>query len=122
MRFGIRTQEMVAVTALTFVIVLTATIIHLAQLSRVVVQEASRQADLVTKQIYAQASRALSRAAGRDPIEVLKVDRDLRSLLDASVGYSPHLLFALIADRSGQVILHTERDKEGTPLPDYPHL
>jgi signal transduction histidine kinase len=113
---------MVAVTALTFVIVLTATIIHLAQLSRVVVQEASRQADLVTKQIYAQASRALSRAAGRDPLDALKADRDLRSLLDASVGYSPDLLFALIADRSGQVILHTERDKEGTPLPDYPHL
>jgi PAS domain S-box-containing protein len=122
MRFGIRIQEAVAVTILTLVIVLTATFIHLSQLSRVVVQEASRQADLVTKQIYAQSSRAVSRRAAGDPLESLRRDRELRSLLEASVGYSPHLLFALIADRSGNVILHTERDKEGAPAPRYPRL
>ena len=122
MRFGIRIQEALAVTVLTLVIVLTATLIHLSQLSRVVVQEASRQADLVSKQIYAQSSRAVSRAGGANPLEVLRRDRELRSLLDASVGYSPHLLFALIADPSGNIVLHTERDKEGAPAPQYPSL
>jgi PAS domain S-box-containing protein len=122
MRFGVRTQETVAVTVLTFVIVLTATLIHLSQLSRVVVQEASRQADLVAKQIYAQSSRVVSRAAGASAVEALRRDQELQALLDASVGYSPHLLFALITDRSGTVILHTEREKTGAVAPTYPSL
>jgi hypothetical protein len=103
-------------------IVAATTAIHLSQLSRVVVQESSRQADLVARQIYAQTSRALSRAPGAAPLEALRGDRDLRSLLDASVGYSPYLLFALIADRAGQTILHTERGQEDAPAAVYPRL
>jgi signal transduction histidine kinase len=122
MRVGIRIKEAVAVTLLTFMIVAATTAIHLSQLSRVVVQESLRQADLVARQIYAQTSRALSRAPGTAPLEALRGDRDLRSLLDASVGYSPYLLFALIADRMGQTILHTERDQEDAPAAVYPRL
>ena len=122
MRLGIRAKEAVAVTLLTFLIVAATTVIHLSQLSRVVVQEASRQADLVARQIYAQTSRALSRAPGTAPLEALRRDPELQSLLDASVGYSPYLLFALIADRVGKIILHTERGQEGAPAALYPRL
>ncbi|HEV8440617.1 MAG TPA: ATP-binding protein [Methylomirabilota bacterium] len=122
MRLGIRIKEAVVVTLLTFLIVATTSLIHLSQLSRVVAQEASRQADLVAKQIYAQTSRALSRAPRANPVEVLRRDRELRGLLDASVGYSPHLLFALIADHTGKTILHTEREKEGATPPLGPRL
>jgi len=122
MRLGIRVKEAVAVTLLTFLIVAATTAIHLSQLSRVVVQEASRQADLVARQIYAQTSRALSRAPGTDPLEALRRDRELRSLLDASVGYSPYLLFALIADPAGKTVLHTEGKQEGVPAAVYPRL
>src|SRR6266851_442833 len=122
MRLGIRVKEAVAVTLLTFLIVAATTAIHLSQLSRVVVQEASRQADLVARQIYAQTSRALSRAPGTDPLETLRRDRELRSLLDASVGYSPYLLFALIADPVGKTVLHTEGKQEGVPAAVYPRL
>lgn len=122
MRLGIRVKEAVAITLLTFLIVATTTLIHLSQLSRVVAQEATRQADLVAKQIYAQVSRALSRAPAATPVEAMRSDPELRGLLDASVGYSPHLLFALIADADGQTILHTEREKEGKVAPAYPRL
>jgi PAS domain S-box-containing protein len=115
MRFGVRSKEAVAITLLTLLVVATTTAVHLSQLTRVVVQEASRQARLVAQQIYAQSSQALARAPGRNPREVLRRDRDLRSLLDASVGYSPHLLYALIADQTGKILLHTERPREGAP-------
>jgi PAS domain S-box-containing protein len=46
----------------------------------------------------------------------------LRNLLDASVGYSPHLLYALLADRTGKTILHSERRKEGSTAPARPNL
>jgi signal transduction histidine kinase len=114
MRLGVGFKEALAVTLLTLLVVATTTMVHLTQLTRVVVQEASRQASLVTQQIYAQSAHALARSPGSNPREVLRRDRDLGNLLDASVGYSPHLLYAFIADRTGKILLHTERQREGT--------
>ena len=120
MRLGIRGKEAVAVTLLALLIVATTTLIHLSQLSRVVVQEALRQAELISRQIYAQTSRTLARTPGSHPQEALRHDPELRALLEASVGYSPHLVYALITDRAGRTILHTEREKEGAIA--LPHL
>ena len=101
MAWSLKTKKAVGVTVLTFGVVAVTTALHLAQLTRVVVQEARQQADLVAKQMYAQASRALAAAAqGEAPADVLRRDRVLRSLVDASIGYSPHLVYALMADRA----------------------
>ena len=122
MRFGVKGKEALAITLLTFLVVATATFIHLSQLTKVVVQEALRQTELIAKQIYAQSSRSLSRVRGGSHWDILRSDRELRSLLDASVGYSPNLLYALIADRKGEVVLHSERVKEGSFAPERPRL
>jgi PAS domain S-box-containing protein len=122
LRLGVRGREALVVSLLTLLVVSTATAIHLSQLSRVVVQEAVKQAELIAKQIYAQTSRALQRTPGADPLVALREDPELRSFLDASVGYSPHLVYALITDHTGTVLLHTERQKEGKPEPERPNL
>ena len=122
MRLGVRGREALVVSLLTLLVVATATAIHLSQVSRVVVQEAVKQAELIAKQIYAQSGRVLQRASGGDPLEALRQDPELRSFLDSSVGYSPHLLYALISDAQGTVVLHTERRKEGQPAADRPSL
>jgi PAS domain S-box-containing protein len=122
MRLGVRSREALVVSLLTLLVVTTATAIHVSQLSRVVVQEAVKQTDLIAKQIYAQSSRAIQRAPGADPLDALREDPDLRGFLESSVGYSPNLLYALIADRTGVVLLHTERQKEGKPEPERPNL
>jgi len=121
-RLGVRGREALVVSLLTLLVVFTATAIHLSQLSRVVVQEAVKQAELIAKQIYAQTSRALQRVPGADPLAALREDPELRSFLDASVGYSPHLLYALVTDHTGTVLMHTERQKEGKPEPERPNL
>ncbi|HEX6079113.1 MAG TPA: ATP-binding protein [Methylomirabilota bacterium] len=122
MRLGVRGREALVVSLLTLLVVATATAIHLSQVSRVVVQEAVKQAELIAKQIYAQSGRVLQRASGGDPLDALRQDPELRSFLDSSVGYSPHLLYALISDAQGTVVLHTERRKEGQPAADRPSL
>jgi signal transduction histidine kinase len=122
MRLGIRFKEAAAVTLLALLIVASTTAIHLSQLSRVVVEEAVRQADLISRQIYAQTRRTLARNTSSQPAEALKSDQELRGLLDASVGYSPDLVYALIADRTGQPILHTEHGKETAVAPEQPAL
>jgi len=122
MRFGLKAKETLAITALTFLVVATTSLVHFSQLTRLTVEEALRQADLIAKQIYAQSSRTLSRAAGRDPWEALQQDPEVRGLLEASVGYSPHLLYVLLADQGGRTILHGERGKEGGTAPVRPAL
>jgi PAS domain S-box-containing protein len=122
MRLGVRGRQALVLSLLTMLVVATATAIHLSQVSRVVVQEAVKQAELIAKQIYAQSSRAIQRAPGADPLDALRQDPELRSFLDSSVGYSPHLLYALISDSTGTVLLHTERQKEGQPEPERPNL
>jgi signal transduction histidine kinase len=96
--------------------------LHLAQLTRVVVEETQRQAELIAKQIVAQSGRVLARTPAADPHAALRSDSELRNLLEASVGYSPHLLYAFIADSEGRVILHSERAKEGEPAPQQAPL
>jgi signal transduction histidine kinase len=122
MRLGIRGREILVVTVLTLMVVTATTIMHLARLSRVVVAEAGRQAELTARQIYAQASRTLARGPGIAPHEALRRDRDLRGVMEAAVGYSPHLLYASVADPSGRVILHTQSAREGTLAADQTTL
>jgi signal transduction histidine kinase len=122
LRLGIRFKEAVAVSLVALTLVAVTTAVHLAQLTRVVVEEAGRQIQLVARQIYAQSSRSILRGSRRDPSELLRRDGELRGFLDASVGYSPHLLYVLIADSAGRVIVHTERPREGTVARVYPSL
>ena len=117
MRFRLKTKEILAVTVFTVFVVAAATLLHFSQLARVSIEGAIQQAELVARQIYAQSRRALARAPGRDPWEVLRDDRDLRSLLEASVGYSTDILYVQLADRSDIIVLHSEQRKEGTPAP-----
>lgn len=118
MRFRFKTKETLAVTAFTVFVVAAATVLHFSQLTRVSVQGALHQAELVARQIYAQNRRALARAAGQDPWAVLRGDRELRSLLDDSVGYSTGILYVLLADPANTIILHSEARKEGGAAPE----
>jgi PAS domain S-box-containing protein len=117
MRFRLKTKETLAVTAFTVLVVVAATVLHFFQLSRVSVQGALNQAELVARQIYAQNRRALARTPGQDPWEVLRADRELRSLLDDSVGYATGILYVLLADPANTVVLHSEARREGTAAP-----
>ena len=115
--FGIRFKEAVAVSLVALTLVAVTTAVHLAQLTRVVVEEAGRQAQLVARQIFAQSSRSILRGSLRDPQELLRRDGELRGFLDASVGYSPHLLYVMIADGSGL----TELTTWSTLMPLWPN-
>ena len=122
MRFGLRAKETLAITLLTFLVVATTTLIHLSQLTRVVVQEALRQAELIAEEIYAHSRSSISRAQGRTPQKILSEDQDLRAHFNASIGLSPYLLYALIADKKGMTVLHNVREREGSAVPEKPSL
>jgi hypothetical protein len=67
----------------------------------------------VARQIYAQSSRAIPlRGRGEG---YTQRDGELRGFFDASVGCSPHLLYALMADRGADHLPPLSRDRG--PLP-----
>jgi len=116
-RVGLKAKEVLAIMGLTFLVVAATSLAHFAQLTRIAVQSGVAQADLVSRQLYAQSQRALAAAPRGDPWEVLQRDRELRSLLVSSVDYAPDILYVLLADPEGRVRLHSERGKEGG-MPD----
>jgi PAS domain S-box-containing protein len=122
MRARLKAKETLAVTAFTVFIVAAATFLHFLQLTRVSIQGAIQQAELVARQIYAQNRRALARAPGQDPWETLRGDSELRSLLGDSVGYSTGILYVLLADSANAIVLHSETRKEGTVAADRADL
>ena len=122
MRLGVRAKEALAVTALTLLVVAAATLIHLSQVTSVILQETVQQTSLIQKQIFDQSKQALARGRGKPPRVVLKTDADLRRFLEASVGYSPNLLYASIADPDGKTIIHTEQQRAEEDAPSRPKL
>jgi PAS domain S-box-containing protein len=122
MRFGLKVKEAFAVSFVTFLAVTAATLLHLSELSRVELQEVIQQDELIAKQIYAQSSRALARGPRRTPLTALRRDQELRTLIEASVTYSPHLLYAVVVDRGGKVLLHSDQSRQGERAADRPGL
>ena len=82
MRWGLKSKEALAITLLTLVVVATTLVVHLAQLTRVAVEETQRQAELIAKQIVAHSARVLARGPAADPHDALRTDPELRNLLE----------------------------------------
>ena len=111
MRLSVKGKEVLGITLLTCLVVAIATILHLSQLTTVILEEAIKQASLIKKQIFDQSKRALIGAqVGHGP-EILRNNEELQQFLEASVGYSQHLVYALIVDTKGTTILSSDRQK-----------
>lgn len=113
MALGIRGKEILGITLLVFLIVSLMTVVHLSTTTRLVVKDAAEKGNLQARQIFSGSTRALARAKWTRPAEALRRDRELRGLLDSSIGYSPHLLYAMITDRSDTILVHSQRSREG---------
>src|SRR5574337_1680925 len=122
MTLGIRGKEILGISLLVFLIVSLALVVHLSTTTHLVVQHAAEKGNLQAQQIFSGSTRVMSRARGSRPEEALHRDRELRALLDASIGYSPHLVYAMITDRSDTVLLHSQRSREGHKAPSRPKI
>ncbi|MDE2058770.1 MAG: HAMP domain-containing protein [candidate division NC10 bacterium] len=113
MTLGIRGKQILGISLLVFLIVSVASIVHLSTTTRLVLQDAAEKGTLQAQQIFSGATRAVARSRGSRPEVALRHDRELRALLDASIGYSPHLVYAMITDHSDRILVDSERSREG---------
>ena len=119
---SLRAREIIALGLLTLCVVALSTAVHLYHVRQIVWSSTLSEADLVAGQIYSQSARALSRRTSQDPRAVLSQDPDLRALLNASLGYAPWLLYAVITDDKGVAIAHSDRKREGQIVPPQSSL
>ena len=122
MGLSLRAREIFALLLLSLCIVALSTAAHLYHAQQIVWNATLREADLVARQIYEQCVRTLSRPAAQSPRDILSHDPDLRSLLDATVGYAPWLLYAAVVDNRGVAIVHSDPKREGEIVPPQPSL
>ena len=88
-----------------------------------VAQEAERQAELIARQIYAQSRPAIA-AAPRGATRSTRCGTtgSCAACSTSSVGYSPHLLYALVADHTGADRAAHRARQAGQAAPAHPSL
>jgi signal transduction histidine kinase/HAMP domain-containing protein len=114
MRLGIKGKQVLGVTSIVGVVVVIVSVLHLARLASVSLDESRARADLLAKTIYQRAREVVG--TGPDPYAALKADSGLRSILESSV-YSKDVTFAAIADVTEAAVVHADPSLEGQTLP-----
>jgi signal transduction histidine kinase len=108
----------IAICALTLVVVGITTAVQMVRLGRLVVEDAAEQAELLAREVYALAHEALARPGIADPAAALAAEPALGGLLDAHLAYSDELAYALIVGRDGEVLVRRPADAEPGDNPE----
>jgi signal transduction histidine kinase len=113
MRVGIKAKQVLGVTAIVGTVVVVLSLMHLAGLAQVSLEESQARADLLAKLIFHRAHEIPFE--GVDAQQALRADQGLRSILQASL-YSKNVTFAAIADTHDIAVAHADPALEGKPL------
>src|SRR3954471_16150025 len=108
MRLGIKGKQVLGVSSIVGVIVVLLSLLYLAGLARVSLEESRARAELVANAIYHRAREVVT--ADVDPTaayRALRADPGLRSILESSL-YSKNVTFAAIVDATGLAVAHAD--------------
>ena len=114
MRLGIKGKQVLGVTIIVGAVVVVLSLMHLAGLATVSLDESRARAELLANAIYHRAREVVVDDA--DPYQALHADPGLRSILEASL-YDNNVTFAAIVDADGNAVVHAEPSLEGQPVP-----
>ena len=114
MRLGIKGKQVLGVTSIVGAVVVVLSLMHLARLAQVSLDESSARAELLANAIYHRAREVV--ADQPEAYAALRADTGLRSLLEASL-YDNNVTFAAIVDAQGVAVAHADPSQEGQLVP-----
>jgi signal transduction histidine kinase len=114
MRLGIKAKQVLYVTSIVGGVVVVLSLIHVAQLATVSLEESKARAELLAKAIYHRAREVV--ATSSDPTAALRKDPGMRAILESSL-YANNVTFAALVDAAGFSVAHADPAREGLPLP-----
>ena len=115
MRLGIKGKQVLGVTTIVGVVVVVLSLMHLARLAQVSLDESRARAELLANAVYHRARMVVGDTAD-DSLVRLRADEGLRSILEASL-YDNNVTFAAIVDAQGRVVAHADPSQEGRAVP-----
>ena len=113
MRLGIKGKQVLGVTTIVGLVVVGLSVMQLAQIARVSLEESRARAELLANAIYHRAREVV--VEGVHPYQALRADAGLRSVLESSL-YSDNVTFAAVVDVRGIAVAHLDRTLEGQSL------
>src|SRR3989442_1652887 len=114
MHLGIKAKQVVGVTSIVGAVVVILSLLHLARLAQVGLEESRARARLLADGIFHRARQVVGISA--DPYKALAADQGLRSVLESAL-YSKNVTFAAIAKVQGVAVAHADPALEGRVLP-----
>jgi signal transduction histidine kinase len=103
MRLGIKGKQVLGVTSIVGAVVVALSVLQLARLARVSLDESRARAQLMSNVIYHRAREVVNAS---DFAKALREDPGLRSTLQSSL-YDNNVTYAAIVDSSGRVIVQS---------------
>jgi signal transduction histidine kinase len=114
MRLGIKGKQVLGVTIIVGAAVVVLSLMGLARLAQVSLDESRGRAELLANSVFHRARAVVT--GDLDPYQALKADPGLRSILEASL-YDNNVTFAAIVDAQGIAVVHADPSQEGRPVP-----
>jgi signal transduction histidine kinase len=114
MRLGIKGKQVLGVTSIVGAVVVVLSMLHLARLASVSLDETSARAQLLALAVSHRARQV--EVAEANPLASLRADPGLRAILESSF-YSNNVTYAALVDVNGVAVVHADRSLEGQTLP-----
>jgi signal transduction histidine kinase len=106
MRVGIKAKQVLSITSIVGAVVVILSLLHLATLARIELEESHARAELLSNAIYQRAREVV--VDGADAYEALRADPALRSILESALCCARSVTFAAIADLHDVAVVHTD--------------
>lgn len=104
LRLGIRTRELLAFSVLTLAVVVMTTLVHLAVVTNLTLDQVEQESKLLAHQVLALARDRVADSADTSAAAALASSDALETLLDAHVGFSRYAVYVTITDHDGRTI------------------
>jgi signal transduction histidine kinase len=114
MRLTIKAKQIAGVVTIVGLSVVALSVLHLASIAHVSLEESGARGELLGLAIYNRAREVVP--SGPDVLQALREDAGLRSIIDSSL-YAKGVTYAAIADTSDRSVIDSARGREGEELP-----
>jgi nitrogen-specific signal transduction histidine kinase len=104
LRLGIRTRELLAFSVLTLAVVGMTTLVHLAVVTDLTLDQVEQESKLLAQQVLALARNRVADSADPSAAAALASSDALQTLLDAHVEFSRYAVYVTITGHDGRAI------------------
>jgi PAS domain S-box-containing protein len=119
---GFRGKQIATLTLVAAAVALATSLVNLAALARVTIDEARSRAELLGEIAYHHASRVIRQHGLEGIEEALASDPSLALYVEGVVGYSPTIMYVAITDRADRTLVHSNPTARDEPVPRAPSL